>query len=74
MIFAKNSLHLPLRLIIILFVAAACLFRQCADIAQLVERVIGNDEVSSSNLDISSKKAGHIYMARFCCIKQEGYG
>ena len=29
-----------------------------ADIAQLVEHVIGNDEVISSNLIISSKKPG----------------
>ena len=30
--------------------------RKSADIAQSVERILGKDEVSSSNLDISSKR------------------
>ena len=33
-----------------------CYNHRCADIAQLAEHVIGNDEVMSSNLIISSKR------------------
>ena len=36
-----------------------------ADIAQLVERVLGKDEVSSSNLDISSTLTLPVTRGRF---------
>ena len=46
-----------------------------ADIAQLVERILGKDEVTSSNLVISSIslafcRAFFVFWGRFCIYKQ----
>ena len=43
-----------------------------ADIAQLVEHVIGNDEVISSNLIISSKNP-RLIASGFCVKKQKEF-